>query len=140
MPSWVNDGAFYFITINCVPRFENQLCQEIAGEAVLSAAAHYHEKLVWHCRLMLLMPDHLHAVIAFPREPGIKIVVTNWKRFLATQHKINWQRDFFDHCLRDHHELDEKGSYILMNPVRKGLCKRTGDWHWIYQPNNRPLV
>jgi hypothetical protein len=65
----------------------------------------------------------------------MKIVVTNWKRFLATQQKINWQRDFFDHRL-----LDEKGSYILMNPVRNGLCKETGDWHWIYQPNNRPLI
>jgi hypothetical protein len=37
---------------------------------------------------------------------------------------VEWQRDFFDHRLRDHHELQERTSYILMNPVRKGLCER----------------
>jgi len=39
--------------------------------------------------------------------------------------------------LRDHHELDEKTSYILMNPVRKELCKQPEDWVWVYRPNDR---
>ena len=52
---------------------------------------------------------------------------------------MNWQRDFFDHRLRDHHELEEKTSYIVMNPVRKGLCERSEDWVWVYRPNDRPL-
>jgi hypothetical protein len=29
-------------------------------------------------------------------------------------------------------------SYILMNPVRKGLCERAEDWVWIYRANDRP--
>ena len=45
---------------------------------------------------------------------------------------------FFDHRLRDHHELEEKTSYILMNPVRKALCERAEDWSWVYRPNDRP--
>jgi putative transposase len=51
--------------------------------------------------------------------------------------KVNWQRDFFDHRLRNDQELQEKTSYILMNPVRRGLCVRAEDWVWIYRPNNR---
>jgi putative transposase len=51
---------------------------------------------------------------------------------------VDWQRDFFDHRLRDHHELEEKTSYILMNPVRKALCQRAEDWMWVYRPNDRP--
>jgi hypothetical protein len=51
---------------------------------------------------------------------------------------VDWQRDFFDHRLRDHHEADEKTNYILMNPVRKGLCERAEDWVWVYRPNDRP--
>jgi len=43
-----------------------------------------------------------------------------------------------DHRLRDDHELQEKTSYILMNPVRKGLCERTQDWVWVYRANDRP--
>ena len=86
---------------------------------------------------MLLMPDHLHAIIAFPREPGIKTTVANWKHYLAAHEKIQWQRDFFDHRLRDHFEEQEKGSYILMNPVRRGLCERAEDWKWMWRPGDR---
>ena len=99
--------------------------------------AHNHDKLVWHCQLCLLMPDHLHAIIAFPREPDMKTVISNWKKFVASKFGVKWQRDFFDHRLRDHHELQEKTSYILMNPVRKGLCERAEDWVWVYRPDNR---
>jgi len=84
------------------------------------------------------MPDHLHAIIAFPREPGLKTVISNWKKFVATKHGVKWQRDFFDHRLRNDQELQEKTSYILMNPVRKGLCERAEDWMWVYRPNGRP--
>lgn len=38
----------------------------------------------------------------------------------------------------EHHELEEKTSYILMNPVRKGLCERAEGWVWVYRPNDRP--
>ena len=138
VPAWVSEGSFFFITINCATRESYQLCRAGTGDAVLAAAAHNHGKLAWHCRLLLLMPDHLHGIIAFPREPGMRKAVENWKHFLATHQKIDWQRDFFDHRLRDHHELEAKTSYILMNPVRRGLCERAEDWPWVYRPNDRP--
>ena len=138
IPQWVAEGSWFFITINCVPRRKNQLCRTQIGDAVLAAIKHNHEKLAWHCRLCLLMPDHLHAILAFPREPGMATVIKNWKKYVAGKHGVDWQRDFFDHRLRDHHEVDEKTNYILMNPVRKGLCERAEDWVWIYRPNDGP--
>ncbi|HWN96466.1 MAG TPA: hypothetical protein VNT99_15660 [Methylomirabilota bacterium] len=138
VPSWVAEGSFFFITINCESRGANSICRAGAGDAVLAAAAHNHEKCAWHCRLMLLMPDHLHAIIAFPREPAMKTILSHWKHFLAAKAKIDWQRDFFDHRLRNHHEEQEKISYILMNPVRRGLCERAENWPWVYRPNDRP--
>ena len=137
IPQWVTEGSWFFITINCVPRERNQLCRADIGDDVLNAVKFNHEKCVWHCRLCLLMPDHLHAILAFPREPGLKTVVTNWKKYVAKEHGVKWQRDFFDHRLRDHHEADVKTSYILMNPVRKGLCERAEDWVWVYRPKDR---
>ena len=131
IPQWVADGSRFFITINCVPPGKNQLCRADIGDAVLAAMSFNHERFFWHCRLCLLMPDHLHAIIAFPREPGMATTVKNWKKFVAGKHGVDWQRDFFDHRLRDHHELEEKTSYILMNPVRKGLCERAEDWVWV---------
>ena len=84
------------------------------------------------------MPDHLHVIIAFPREPGLKTAVKNWKRYAAREYRVRWQRDFFDHRLRDHHQLEEKTAYILANPIRKGLVKRPEDWPWIYRASDWP--
>lgn len=136
LPQWVPESSWFFITIKCAAR-KNQLCRADIGAAVLAAMAHNHDKFVWHCRLCLLMPDHLHAIIAFPREPGLKTVVSNWKKFVAMKLGVKWQRDFFDHRLRDHHELQEKTGYILMNPVREELCERAEDWVWVYRPADR---
>ena len=59
IPPWVDERSFFFISIGCEPRGVNQLCQASIGPQVLAAAAYYHEQLKWHCRLWLLMPDHL---------------------------------------------------------------------------------
>jgi REP-associated tyrosine transposase len=83
IPQWVSEGSWFFITINCVPRDKNQLCCADVGDAVLAAIRHNHEKLAWHCRLCLLMPDHLHAILAFPREPGMATMIKNWKKYVA---------------------------------------------------------
>jgi hypothetical protein len=95
IPQWVAEGSWFFITINCVPPGKNQPCHADTGDAVLTAVKFNHERLVWHCRLCLLMPDRLHAIIAFPREPGMENTVKNWKKFVAGKHGVDWQRDFF---------------------------------------------
>jgi REP-associated tyrosine transposase len=138
IPQRVVEGSWFFITIKWVAPGKNQLCRAETGDAVLAAMKFNHDEFIWHRRLCLLMPDHLHAILSFPREPGMETAIKNWKKFVAGKHSVNWQRDFFDHRLRDHHELEEKTSYILMNPVRKGLCERVEDWVWIYRPNDRP--
>jgi putative transposase len=138
IPQWVPQGSWFFVTINCVPPGKNQLCRLNTGGAVLHAMKFNHEKCVWYCRLCLLMPDHLHGIMAFPPEPGMATSIKNWKKFVAGKYRVDWQRDFFDHRLRNHHELEEKTSYILMNPVRKGLCKCAEQWAWVFRPSDRP--
>jgi putative transposase len=138
IPEWLPDSSWFFLTLNCESRGKNHLCRADTGDAVIAALGHNHEQLVWHCRLALLMPDHLHGIFAFPPDPGMKTTMTNWKKFVARKHGVEWQRDFFDHRLRNDQELQEKTSYILMNPVRKGLCERAEDWPWVYRPNDRP--
>jgi REP element-mobilizing transposase RayT len=137
VPDWVRDGSYFFITICCATRGANSFCRAGAGDALLEAAAFYHEHLKWHCRLFLLMPDHVHGIVSFPAVPGLEAVVTNWKRYLAARHGIEWQRDFFDHRLRGPHQLVEKMSYVLMNPVRRGLCARPEEWPWVFRPEDR---
>jgi hypothetical protein len=94
IPQWVAESSWFFITINCVPRGKNQLCRADPGEPVLTAMKFNHDRLLWHCRLCVLMPDHLHAIIAFPREPGMQTIVKNWKKFVAGKYGVDWQRLF----------------------------------------------
>jgi len=86
---WAAEGSWFFITINCVPRHKNQLCRANIGDAVLAAIRHNHEKLAWHCRLCLLMPDHLHAILAFPREPRMATTIKNWKKYVSGKYRLN---------------------------------------------------
>lgn len=67
----------------------------------------------------------------------LPLIITSGSCGTARNHQISWQRDFFDHRLRDHHAEIEKTQYILMNPVRKGLCERMEEWQWVCRPPTR---
>jgi REP element-mobilizing transposase RayT len=101
---------------------------------LFEAAAFRHCSGRWYVHLLLLMPDHLHALITFPREENMKKVVTNFKEITAKQAGIAWQRDFFDHRLRTKDSFQDKTWYILTNPVRKGLIKNSEHWPYVWRP------
>ena len=58
----------------------------------------------------------------------MKKVIAGWKRYTAKHAMIRWQRDFFDHRLRDDEGYGEKAAYILANPVRAGLITEGAQW------------
>lgn len=132
------EDSLFFITINCLAKGQDQLCLPDVAPRILDSARFYHEQFKWLCRLMLLMPDHLHAVLADPSEPGLKTTITRWKGDSSKTLVIRWQQDFFDHRLRDHWQVGEKTSYILQNPVRRGLCRDAAEWPHVFRPNDRP--
>ena len=81
------------------------------------------------------MPDHLHALIAFPREEAMSRVVHDWKSWHKRTHGIEWQDGYFDHRIRSENEFELKAHYIRRNPVVKGLCARAEDWPWVCEPH-----
>ena len=132
VPSWVDPAeSDYFITICCQQRGTDQLCTAAIGPAILSAARVYHEQHKWFVSLLLLMPDHLHMLVSFGREYDMAKMVREWKRYLAAQHGIEWQREFFEHRLRSHESTDQKVRYIMQNPVRAGLVEQAAAWPWV---------
>jgi REP element-mobilizing transposase RayT len=132
MPSWVLDGSLYFITLCTKNRGADELIRDGRAETILDSVVQLHRNQAWFARLMLIMPDHIHGLISFPREPGMQRRVSSWKGFLAKSTGITWQDRFFDHRLRSDESMDEKASYIRMNPVRAGLVKKPTDWPWIF--------
>ncbi|MDF9826627.1 putative transposase [Ereboglobus sp. PH5-10] len=137
IPSWVKDGETYFITINCTPRGLNQLATPDIAQTVENSFIHRQRICQWWIQLLVLMPDHLHGLVSFSRTVSMRRTVFDWKRYLARHKNIQWQRDFFDHRIRDHASLAEKWHYIQNNPLRKNLCATPGEWPYQWH-NGQP--
>jgi putative transposase len=127
-PEWVRDTSLFFVTFCTVPRGHNQLCQPEVARALLQSVIYYHETTRWWARLFLLMPDHVHALLAFPSEESMANVIRMWKGYQTKQHGIKWQAGLFDHRLRSSESEGEKTEYIRQNPVRAGLVDVPDEW------------
>jgi REP element-mobilizing transposase RayT len=73
-------GAIYFITICCEQRGTNQLCNETTARVLLDTAKIYHEGGRWNLDLLLLMPDHLHALIGIDGRDSLSQLIRDFKR------------------------------------------------------------
>ena len=134
-PHWVTSDADYFVTLCAEPRRQNHFCKDPIGQAILDSIRIYNEKQNWYCDLAVLMPDHIHLLVSFPPEKILSQVVGLWKRALAKTHKISWQRNFFEHRLRNDENVQQKADYILENPVRAGLVEAWRDWPYVWLPD-----
>jgi len=112
----------------------NQLCAKPVAKVVWESIEFRQMRGDWFVHLWLLMPDHLHALISFPRGIDFTKIISNWKEITAKRAGIAWQRDFFDHRLRSHESHEEKEQYIRQNPVRKGLVSRAEEWEFVWEP------
>ena len=82
----------------------------------------------------LLMPDHVHLFCA-PHDLRFSIEkwVGWWKECLTKRHLDDvklWQAGGFHHRIRSRDEYSEKWTYMMENPVRKGLAKTMYEWPW----------
>ena len=133
-PEWVRDDAAFFITICALHRGKNHLCHKVIGKAVLNSVVHYHEKQKWFCHIVVLMPDHVHFMLSFPDVTTFSNIVGDWKRWITTRHKIQWQENFFDHHVRNEDNDKWKGDYVFNNPVRAGFVESPEDWPYFWNP------
>jgi putative transposase len=120
-PFWVPADADYFVTICADSRGKNHFCHRQIGAAILASVRNYNDRNQWFCDLAVLMPDHIHLLVSFPPEKIISDVIGLWKRGLSRVHGISWQRNFFEHRMRNDENIQQKSDYVLNNPVRARL-------------------
>ena len=96
----------------------------------------YHERGRWNLNLLLLMPDHLHALIGIDGRDSLSQLIRDFKRITAKLSDVHWQRNFFDHRLRHDESLREKFAYVCQNPVRAGLAQNEADWPYAFVPDS----
>jgi putative transposase len=132
-PLWVDTNeADYFITICCKQRGTNQLALSTIADELFETIKYRNKEGVWYAHIALLMPDHVHFLLSFPEtEKRMQTIVSKWKEWTAKTLKIDWQRDFFEHRLRQEESFREKADYILANPVRAGLVKESEEWPYV---------
>jgi REP-associated tyrosine transposase len=121
-------GALYFITICCAVRRSNQLCHSEVAQIIFETARIYHAAEKWHLRLMVLMPDHLHALISIDGDGSLGTLIGSFKRITSKMTGLQWQRNFFDHRIRPSEGFEKKALYIRNNPVRAGLIASASNW------------
>ncbi len=85
---------------------------------------------------IVILPDHLHMVMSFPREDGDyslrwNIIKGIFSKQIKTTESIGvsrkskrergiWQRRFWEHLIRDESDYEHHINYIHYNPVKHG--------------------
>lgn len=88
-----------------------------------------HFKVYSYC----LMPDHFHALFGLSDSKRTLAQICGAFKSLSTREYWRWhegrlwQRQFFDHIIRNETDLAETPQYIELNPAREGLL----DWPYV---------
>ncbi|MDQ3815026.1 MAG: hypothetical protein M3347_13885 [Armatimonadota bacterium] len=114
-------------------------------EALLWRKRHHNWTLYCYC----LMPDHLHFLVKLPSgaqhyinagargivPEGILDHIGHFKKYTTTQiwwkqggSGLLWQRSSHDRVIRYNDSIEAVASYVLHNPVRKGLVDAWEDY------------
>jgi len=86
------------------------------------------------------MPNHVHAVVFLPENaPFLAETLQRLKGYTALQaNKILgrtgqfWQRETYDHIVRNGEEMQRVVAYVVTNPVKAGLVENWEHWPYTY--------
>lgn len=115
-----------------------------AGSCVLGRpeiAAIVHDALLhfegqrYHLGAWCVMPNHVHVVLTPVAGHHLSHILHTWKSF--TSNKINcrlrrkgplWERESFNHLIRNAKYIERFILYTESNPVEAGLCRAPQEW------------
>jgi len=126
-PTWLNDPALAEMVAQEIRRLDEVQCDIIA-----------------YC----VMPNHVHLLLDLHRFPEgeirghpsalsqvlhlLKGRTARYANQLLGRSGAFWQRESYDHFVRDSKELERIVRYILDNPVKAGLVENWQDWPYTY--------
>src|SRR5581483_10006490 len=103
------------------------LKDERAAKIVADALNHFNGQR-YKLGAWVVMPNHVHAVVTPLEEHALSEILHSWKSYTA--HKINellgstgqlWQRESYDHIVRNERALFTIEEYINRNPEKAGI-------------------
>lgn len=86
----------------------------------------------------VVMPNHVHVVLLPTPNHTLTQILKTWKQFTSRHAKplvglgedAFWQRESYDHWIRNEEEKARIRRYVRHNPVTAGLCAAPEDWQW----------
>jgi putative transposase len=123
----------YFVTLVAAGRRTMFLDSRVA-EATLECLRDLRARLKFYVYCYCLMPDHFHALMGVGESEKTLGGICGAFKSLSTRAYWHWyegrlwQRQFFDHIIRNEEDFFETMEYIKLNPVRKGLVKAWEQW------------
>jgi REP element-mobilizing transposase RayT len=82
-----------------------------------------------------VMPNHVHVVARLLPGQALAAVVHSWKSFTAKRANTIlgkqgtfWQREYYDHLIRNENEFERAMNYVADNPAKANLK----DWKWVW--------
>ena len=74
------------------------------------------------------MPNHVHVVVSPYGSWTLSNILASWKKYTARRINAHlgregllWQKEYFDHIVRNDKELIRINTYIERNPERAGI-------------------
>jgi len=125
---WAGDGFPRFFLTICTQDRLAVLANDTVHQRLRGFMAGSVARYGWHVGGYVLMPDHLHLLVA---QGHGAVTLGEWVKALKAmlgRREFRWQPGFFDHVLRSRESETEKWEYIRHNPVRKQLVTRPEDW------------
>jgi putative transposase len=137
----------HFITFS-VYRKRRLLDLDRPKRIVLGVLNHLLDAMSAQCVGIVLMPDHVHALVWLPDSRDLTRFLHGWKRmssFRIRQWYAEQASNYFDgfgpgdkFCqaksyvfhVYSRRKLQEKLDYMHLNPVRAGLVERAEQWPW----------
>jgi REP element-mobilizing transposase RayT len=82
-----------------------------------------------------MMPNHVHVVVRIFPGHSLAEVIHSWKSFSAKRANsllcrsgTVWQREYYDHLIRDENEFEHAVRYVTENPEKA----RLQNWGWVW--------
>ena len=112
--------------------------------ALVAGALRFHQRIRFDLLAWVVMPNHVHAVV----RPGpgwtLSKILQSWKGYTGREANLIlqrtrqpfWQKESFNHLVRNDEDLHRCCHYTTANPLNAGLCLRPEDWKWssLYRP------
>jgi putative transposase len=80
----------------------------------------------------VVMPEHVHLLVNEPRRALLSKAIRALKLSVSMRSRERpfWQAHYYDFNVSSHEKFVEKLRYIHLNPVKRGLGTKAGDWKW----------